>query len=179
MSELKRCVEMPEAIPLVGDPVRVDLPIRSAHEAPEGAVVARVGTVESLFLDTPNPRAEAPAEHRERGEIDLGVAVGVRVVFLELEEGAVQAEPPQGFRRTRLTRTPCSRGVEAGDRSSRCRPVDEPIRWRATVMTREDDSGAGSMFVTSMAPARLQRWASWSARVVEPIGGSTAAIRVH
>ena len=38
VSGFKRGVEMTEPIPLVGDPSCVDLPIRSAHEAPEDAV---------------------------------------------------------------------------------------------------------------------------------------------
>ena len=38
VSGFKRGVEMTESIPLVGDPSGVDLPILSAHQAPESAV---------------------------------------------------------------------------------------------------------------------------------------------
>ena len=86
---------MTEAIPLVGDPTRVDLPIRRTHTAPENAVVARVDTGESLLLDAPHPRTEAPAEHRERGDVDVGIAVGVCVVLLELQVALVVQPPVQ------------------------------------------------------------------------------------
>ena len=99
VSGFKRGVEMTESIPLVGDPSGVDLPILSAHEAPESAVVARVDPVEPLLLEAPNPRTEATSEHRERGKIDVGVAVGVRVVLLELEVALVVKEPVQDGRR--------------------------------------------------------------------------------
>ena len=118
VSGLQRGVEMPEAIPLVGDPTRVNLPVRSAHEAPEDAVVTGVDTVESLLCDAPNPRAEAPAEHRERGKVDVGVAVGVGVVLLEREVALVVEEAVQDGGRVpirALDGRAEERGVVVGD----------------------------------------------------------------
>ena len=92
--------------------------IRSAHEAPEDAVVTRVDPVESLLFDAPNPRAEAPAEHRERGKVDVGVAVGVGVVLLEREVALVVEEAVQDGGRVpirALDGRAEERGVVVGD----------------------------------------------------------------
>ena len=130
VSGFKRGIETTEPIPLVGDPSCVDLPIRSAHEAPEGAVVTRVDPVEPLLLEAPNPRAEATAEHRERGKIDIGIAVGVRVVLLDLEVALVVKEPVQDGRRVpirALDGRAEKRGVVVGDEAIELkREIAEP-----------------------------------------------------
>ena len=60
-------------------------------------VALPVGAVDTLAVHVADARTEAHADHGEGGEIDLGIAVGVGVVFFEVEiafvvEDAVEDE---------------------------------------------------------------------------------------
>ena len=50
---------------------------------------SRVGAIDALAVQAADARAEAHADHDERGEVDLGVAVGVGVVLFEVEVALV------------------------------------------------------------------------------------------
>jgi hypothetical protein len=58
----------------------VDGPIGAAHQGCKRAVVTDgIQPVDALVLNAAYARAEAQAHHREGGEVDLGVAMGVGV----------------------------------------------------------------------------------------------------
>ena len=74
----ERCVELAEVVPLLGDEAEVHRPPAALEKRLKDAVVAgRVGAIDTLAVQAANARAEAHADHREGGEVDLGVAVGV------------------------------------------------------------------------------------------------------
>ncbi len=62
-----------------------------------------------LLLDVADPRPEAAAEHREGCEVDLRVAVSVRVVLLELEVALIVESPS---RTVAASRSPLEIGVD-------------------------------------------------------------------
>ena len=86
----ERCVELAEVVPLLGDEAEVHRPPAVLEKRLKDAVVAgRVGAIDTLAVQAANAREEAHADHREGGEVDLGVAVGVRVVLFEVEVALV------------------------------------------------------------------------------------------
>ena len=66
--------------------LRIYRTIGSRHQVRQDAIVAvAVNPVEPLVLDATDARTEAPTEHGEGREVDLCVAVGVRVVLVQLQ----------------------------------------------------------------------------------------------
>ena len=85
-----RRVELADAVPLLGDEADVHRPPAALQDRLEDAVVAgRVGAIDPLAVQAAHARAEAHADHRDGGDVDLGVAVGVGVVRFEVEVALV------------------------------------------------------------------------------------------
>ena len=84
-------VELADAVPLLGDEADVHRPPAARQDRLEDAVVAgRVGARDPLAVQAAHARAEAPADQRDGGDVDLGVAVGVGVVRFEAEVALVE-----------------------------------------------------------------------------------------
>ena len=82
----QRTVELAHAFPLFLNGLRIYRTIGSRHQVRQDAIVAvAVNPVEPLVLDATDARTEAPTEHGEGREVDLCVAVGVRVVLVQLQ----------------------------------------------------------------------------------------------
>ena len=82
----QRAVELAHALPLFLNDPYIDCAIGSRHQVRQDAVVViAVNPVEPLVLHAADARTEAPTEHGEGREVDLRVAVGVGVVFLQLQ----------------------------------------------------------------------------------------------
>ena len=82
----QRAVELAHALPLFLNDPYIDCAIGSRHQVRQDAVVAiAVNPVEPLVLHAADARTEAPTEHGEGREVDLRVAVGVGLVFLQLQ----------------------------------------------------------------------------------------------
>jgi hypothetical protein len=83
---LERGVELTHAVPLLGDLLSVDGLVGAADQRCKRTVVAvGIDAVDALVLDSSDARAEAQTQHREGGEVDLGIAVGIGVMLFDLE----------------------------------------------------------------------------------------------
>ena len=69
------------------------------HTGQRPVVVRAVKAVEALLLNIADARAEASSQHREHGEVDLRIAVGVGVVLLQIQVAFVVQEPVEHERR--------------------------------------------------------------------------------
>src|SRR5262249_48177891 len=58
---------------------------RSWASVVESLLTFRLSGVDTLVLDSADPRAKAQAQHGEGGEVDLGIAVGVGIMLFDLE----------------------------------------------------------------------------------------------
>ena len=114
-----RRVELADAVPLLGDEADVHRPPAALQDRLEDAVVAgRVGARDPLAVQAAHARAEAQADQRDGGDVDLGVAVGVGVVRFEVEVALVGAHAVEHDGRVAgvaLDRAAGERGVVVGD----------------------------------------------------------------
>ena len=82
----QRAVELAHALPLSLNDLDIYRVIGARRQVRQDAIVAvSVNPVEPLVLDATDARTEAPPEHGEGREVDLCVAVGVRVVLLQFQ----------------------------------------------------------------------------------------------
>ena len=96
----QRGVELPHTIPLLSDELGVDGLIGATREVRQGTIIALdVDAVDALPVHTSDARTEATTQHRKRGEVDFGVAVGVSVVLLKLEFALVVEQAIERKRR--------------------------------------------------------------------------------
>jgi hypothetical protein len=83
---LKRCVKLAHAVPLLGDQVGIDGPVRTTEQRCGRAVIAiGINPVDALVLNAADARTEAQAQHTEGGKIELGVAVGIGVMAINAQ----------------------------------------------------------------------------------------------
>jgi hypothetical protein len=83
---LKRCVKLAHAIPLLGDQLGIDGPVRAADQRGEWTIVALgINAVDALMPNAANAWTETLAEHGEGGKVKLGVAVGIGVMLFDFE----------------------------------------------------------------------------------------------
>ena len=114
-----RRVELADAVPLLGDEADVHRPPAARPDRLEDAVVAgRVGARDPLAVQAAHARADAHADQRDGGDVDLGVAVGVGVVRVEVEVALVGEPAVEHDGRGAvgaLDRAAGERGVVVGD----------------------------------------------------------------
>ena len=80
----KEAVELGHAIPVFDDMPRIDDAILTHEQLVQRTVITRpIHTIDSLFMNAADAWTKAAAQHRERRKIAFGVAMRIRVVFLE------------------------------------------------------------------------------------------------
>ena len=75
-------VELAHGVPLFRDQAEVNgAPPAFQHGVQRPVIAGGVGAIDILAMEVLDPWAEAQAGHGKGGEVDLGIAVGVGVVF--------------------------------------------------------------------------------------------------
>src|SRR5271156_6340978 len=100
MPAAERRIELPHSVPVIDNGLWVDSAVGLAYYVGELPVIHRgVDAIDVLVLDALDAWTETPAQHGERGEVQLGVTVRVRIVFFDLQVAFVVEQPVQHERR--------------------------------------------------------------------------------